>query len=124
MTRGWPGATSGRWARRYASSRTSPAPGSKRVRARSYPSSPSSQNCAPILLRFRRAQKDHRDRDGKEDACLAQRGNNAGWGILLGLTLCSRYILSPTSRSAEGASGGVWLQGGIGERGFGWRRLG
>ena len=27
-----------------------------------------------------------------------------------------------SSRPARGASGGVWLQGGIGERGFGWRQ--
>ena len=40
------------------------------------------------------------------------------------LTFCSRYVLCPSSRPARGASGGVWLQGGIGERGFGWRQLG
>ena len=36
------------------------------------------------------------------------------------LVLC---LLAPRPAPARGASGGVWLQGGIGERGFGWRQL-
>ena len=34
------------------------------------------------------------------------------------LSLCLFVAVPP----GKGASGGVWLQGGIGERGFGWRQ--
>jgi hypothetical protein len=40
------------------------------------------------------------------------------------LTMVLRYACLLPSRPAKGASGGVWLQGGIAERGFGWRQLG
>jgi hypothetical protein len=54
---------------------------------------------------------------------MRTRSSDKGQGFLLVLDNSPFTCFFVTSRPARGASGGVWLQGGIGERGFGWRQL-